>query len=395
VVSRMQLSNGSNLVKLGEVVENINDFFDRGSGQVIKYVAGEHVDEGDLSVRRFGQTSDDVVPPTFNRLFKAGDVLFHSRNIKKVAQPHFDGLTGEKLFVLRSRDNERLLQDFIPLLLLSPKFFDYAEKHWAGSTNKFLNKTPLMAYEFVLPQILEQRRVLDAIDALDACYEAFRRLENEANALLQSLLVKMWESFPRRTISNLIEDGLIAPPQDGNHGEKHPKATDYVSSGVPFVMASDLKQGRVDFRNCNKIPESLARQLRIGFAKNGDILLSHKGTVGAVARLEGLEGEFAMLTPQVTFYRVLKPSLLVPDWLYFAFQTPGFRRLLEQYGKQSTRAYVGITTQRELSIPIAPATDQQTLTGELAAVERAVSDAAQRAHSVAGLRQRLIADALA
>lgn len=347
-----------------------------------------------MRVRRSGQTSDDVVPPTFNRLFKAGDVLFHSRNIKKVAQPSFDGLTGEKLFVLRSKDNGRLLQNFIPLLLLSPKFFDYAERHWAGSTNKFLNKTPLMAYEFVLPQISEQRRILDAVEALDACYEAFRNLESEASSLLQSLLTEMWESFPKQTIANLIQDGLIAPPQDGNHGERHPKAADYVSNGVPFVMASDLKQGRVDFSNCNKITESLARQLRIGFARKGDVLLSHKGTVGAVARLGELEGEFVMLTPQVTYYRVLQPSHLVPDWLYFAFQTPGFRRLLEQYGKQSTRAYVGITTQRELSIPIAPAQAQQTLTGELAAIEHAISDAGQRMSSVASLRQRLLADAI-
>lgn len=84
----------SSLVRLGDVVENINDFFGRENGTTVRYVAGEHIDEGDLRVRRYGQTSDDLVPPTFNRLFKAGDVLFHSRNIRKLAQPDFDGLTG-------------------------------------------------------------------------------------------------------------------------------------------------------------------------------------------------------------------------------------------------------------------------------------------------------------
>ena len=123
--------------------------------------------------------------------------------------------------------------------------------------------------------------------------------------------------------------------------------------------------------------------------------MSHKGTVGEVARLGELATDFVMLTPQVTYYRVVDQSRLFSDWLYFAFQTPGFKRLLEQYGKQSTRAYVGITTQRELSIPIVEAHVQLLTISELVAVEKAGSAAALRAQSVAEMRQRLLVEALA
>ena len=41
--------------------------------------------------------------------------------------------------------------------------------------------------------------------------------------------------------------------QDGNHGELHPTAEDYVPDGIPFVMANDLWMGgsimeRVNYR---------------------------------------------------------------------------------------------------------------------------------------------------
>src|SRR5688500_12657141 len=79
--NKQHANSGWRSVRLGDVVENVNDFFGRNSGEVVRYVAGEHIDEGDLRVRRHGMTSDELVPPTFNRLFQAGDVLFHSRNI--------------------------------------------------------------------------------------------------------------------------------------------------------------------------------------------------------------------------------------------------------------------------------------------------------------------------
>ena len=95
------LKLGWTRVKLSDVVENINDYFDRDSGEVARFVAGQHIDEGQLKVRRWGLTSDDDFPPTYNRRFQAGDVLYHSRNLTKLCCPDFAGVTGEKLFILR------------------------------------------------------------------------------------------------------------------------------------------------------------------------------------------------------------------------------------------------------------------------------------------------------
>ncbi|KGS83913.1 type I restriction modification DNA specificity domain protein [Burkholderia pseudomallei MSHR7500] len=389
------LKPGWRLVKFGDVVrlskarsqDPLADGFER-------YVGLEHLEPGDLRIRSWGNVADGV---TFTSVFQPGQVLFGKRRAyqRKVAVADFSGVCSGDIYVLETKDAQVLLPELLPFICQTDAFFDHAVGTSAGSLSPRTNWSSLADFEFALPPTDGQLRIVSAIAAIDQCFEACRTLQVNGSALLQSLLDRMWRTFPKQKIGALIDQGLIAPPQDGNHGEKHPKAADYVPEGVPFVMASDLKGGQVDLTGCCKIPDSLARTLRIGFARSGDVLLSHKGTVGEVARLRELMTDFVMLTPQVTYYRVINGAKLEPDWLYFAFQTPGFKRLLEQYGKQSTRAYVGITTQRELSIPIAQVPDQQKVIAELVAVEVAIAGARERAASVANMRQRLLTEALA
>lgn len=359
-----------------------------------RYVGLEHLEPGDLRIRSWGNVADGT---TFTSRFEPGQVLFGKRRAyqRKVAVADFAGVCSGDIYVLESKDADVLLPELLPFICQTDAFFEHAVGTSAGSLSPRTNWTSLAEFEFALPPTDEQRRIICIVAQFDESFEAYRALQISARDLLQSLLDRMWSAFPKRRIGALVDDRLIALPQDGNHGERHPKASDYVPEGIPFVMASDLKNGKVDFRNCSRIPEALALTLRIGFAKPGDILLSHKGTVGEVARLERLTTDFVILTPQVTYYRVIDKSRLESDWLYFAFQTPGFRRLLEQHGKQSTRAYVGITAQRDLSIPIAQVPDQQRVLTELVAAEIAIEVAGKRASSVAEVRQYLLADAIA
>jgi type I restriction enzyme S subunit len=160
-------------------------------------------------------------------------------------------------------------------------------------------------------------------------------------------------SFTETTIGELESQGCFIAIQDGNHGEKHPKATDYVPDGIPFIMASDISTGRVDVEGANKLPQSITDKLRIGFCYGGDVLLSHKGSVGYVA-VAPEHSPYLMLTPQVTYYRI-NPHKLSADFLSYAFRDPIFqKRLLSTAGQQGTRGYVGILAQRRLKIRFGP-----------------------------------------
>lgn len=391
-----QQKPGWRQVKFGDVVKQSKEKADPETSGLERYIAGEHMDTDDLRLRRWGEIGTGYLGPAFHMRFRPGQVLYGSRRtyLRKVAVADFDGICANTTFVLETKTPTELLPEFLPYLMQTDSFNDFSIKSSKGSVNPYINFSDLQNFEFSLPPVDEQKRIIAAISAFDECYESCLSAKAHGDALIQSLLDQMWRTFPKIQIGALVESGVIEPPQDGNHGEKHPKASDYVSDGIPFVMASDLKGGEVDFSNCSKIPEPLARTLRIGFAKVGDILLSHKGTVGEVARLRELANDFVMLTPQVTYYRVIDQTRLSPDWLYFAFQSPGFKRLLEQHGRQSTRAYIGIKAQRDLSVPMAERQEQEQVLSDLTTTEKAITDVMLRARSLTAVRRQFLSEEL-
>ena len=154
-----------------------------------------------------------------------------------------------------------------------------------------------------------------------------------------------WKKY---TVEQLIDLDMLEAPMDGNHGSIHPKTSDYVTKGVPFVMVNDMSNGYVDLKNCVFISEKQAATLRKGFAKPGDVLLSHKATIGRTAIVPN-DFDTIILTPQITYYRVKKG--IDNRFLKYYFDSPNFQVLFNNWaGSGSTRAYLGITAQRKLPI---------------------------------------------
>ena len=158
-----------------------------------------------------------------------------------------------------------------------------------------------------------------------------------------------WKTY---TVQELIDLGMLEAPMDGNHGGIHPKSSDYVDAGIPFIMANDLVQGQVDYKNCAFITEKQANTLKKGFAKPGDVLLTHKATIGRTALVSD-EYETIILTPQVTYYRI--KNGISNRYLKYYFDSAPFQQLFSNWaGSGSTRAYLGITAQRKLPIVLPP-----------------------------------------
>ncbi|WP_338636537.1 restriction endonuclease subunit S [Spirobacillus cienkowskii] len=162
------------------------------------------------------------------------------------------------------------------------------------------------------------------------------------------------------TVRELVEKRILEKPMDGNHGSYHPASDEYVEKGIPFVMASDLVGGKIDYIKCKKITIERANKLQKGFSKLGDVLLTHKATIGRTAIVSNIdENSFVMLTPQVTYYRVKNKNILDNRYLKYYFDSLEFQNILMQWsGGGSTRAYLGITGQLDLPISF-PNIEQQ------------------------------------
>ena len=211
---------------------------------------------------------------------------------------------------------------------------------------------------FFPKSLAHQKQIVATLDkafaAIDIAKANSEQNLQNAKELFESYLQNVFENkgndWENKTISSLVDEKVLDKPLDGNHGETHPVKSDFIDSGVPFIMSKDLVDGGVNQTTCHFISREQADSLRKGFSVDDDVLLTHKGTIGRVAILK-TDLDYVMLTPQVTYYRVLNNKVLYNRYLFYYLKSPIFQIPLKEIaGVGATRAYIGITKQRELKI---------------------------------------------
>lgn len=181
------------------------------------------------------------------------------------------------------------------------------------------------------------------------------------------------EDWELTIIDDVVRRGWLEKPMDGNHGEIHPKKSDFVDFGIPFVMANNVQNGHVDLDGCSFITKAHADSLQKGFSITGDVLLTHKATIGNTAMVGDLTCEYIMLTPQVTYYRVQNREKLNNHFLRHFMDGRVFKSELESMSGGGTRSYIGISSQRRLPIIIPPIQEQTAIANTLSDVDALIN----------------------
>lgn len=176
------------------------------------------------------------------------------------------------------------------------------------------------------------------------------------------------ESWPEKSIGDLLREGVIQLHKDGNHGSGYPRASEFGSEGVPFLTAKLVDDGgRIDIAAAPRLPEARACQLRFGFVQSDDVLLSHNATVGRVAIVPKYSGQLLIGT-SLTCFR-LDNSRLLPQYLAAYFRGQSFQNQLSAVMGLSTRSQVPVTTQRSLSVVVPPMPAQRAIASVLGGLD--------------------------
>lgn len=305
------------------------------------------------------------IPDTSRRGDKIGIALL---------EDYEEGLVSNVYTVFEVIDENQLMPEYLMLWFKRPEFDRYARFKSHGSVREVMDWDEMCKLELPVPPIEKQRSIVKAYQTITDRIALKRKINENLAELCSCILYEQYAAdvqngspWTKYTVQDLIDKGLIDSPMDGNHGEIHPKASDYVAAGVPFIMANNLSDGFVDLKQCAFITERQAKSLRKGFAKPNDVLLTHKATLGRVAIVPP-DYDYIILTPQVTYYRVRKGISSV--YLRYYFASSYFQATLESFaGGGSTRAYIGITKQCELPVYLPCESSMQIITGVLEKIE--------------------------
>lgn len=172
----------------------------------------------------------------------------------------------------------------------------------------------------------------------------------------------------RASVTELQAEGVLLV-EDGNHGEYRPRPGEFVDDGVAFIRAADLDAGRVLFNSASRINDRARQRITKGIGAPGDILLSHKGTVGKVAIVQPDAPPF-VCSPQTTFWRTLRTDVLDRLYLYAYLRSAHFHgQLASRAGETDMAPYVSLTAQRQLVVPLPPITEQRRIARILGALD--------------------------
>ena len=177
-----------------------------------RYVGLDHLDPGDLKVRRWGDIADGT---TFTNVFRPGQVLFGKRRAyqRKVGVADFSGVCSGDIYVFESKDPDALLPDLLPFICQTNGFFEYAVGTSAGSLSPRTNWRSLAEYEFALPPVDEQRKLMEVLVTMDEIDARLREVLGGLRTAEASVLDLTLER--RSHVERPLGDLLVAPPRNG------------------------------------------------------------------------------------------------------------------------------------------------------------------------------------
>lgn len=263
-------------VRFEDIVTRVNTKEDRFNTDKIYYVGGEHIESNDIKVHQRGIIKGSTIGPMFYCGFKAGDVLFVTRNphLRKCAVVDFDGICSEKTFVLGTKDSSRLLQEYLPLIMQSDDFWAYCEENKSGGVNFFVNWSTLANYEFELPSLEEQRVLADKLWAAYEVKESYKNLLAQTDKLLHAQFQKMFgdieKTVPLKTCANVITGSTPSKsrPEYWNNGTYYwVSAFDMKEKYIKDTLEKVTQKG---YDTCRKLPI-------------GSILYVCRGSIGVMA----------------------------------------------------------------------------------------------------------------
>ena len=303
-----RLKPGWTRVAFGDVVrlcrERVRDARDSG---IERFVGLEHLDPGELAVRRWGAVTSGT---TFTTVFRPKQVLFGKRRayLRKVAVPDFRGVCSGDIYVFEPKSARQLLPELLPFLCQTEAFVEHAVGTSAGSLSPRTNWQSLAVHEFTLPPLPEQRRRVELMAAVESCSESLWRATAKSFEFDHSFLAETFGQY-----GQCSSGAALVPLSDLAQirtGLAKGRRLDATTTTRPYLRVANVKDGGLDLQ---EVKEIVVRRTDIDryTLRRGDVLMTEGGDLDKLGRGTVWQEEVAGCLHQnhVFAVRIHRPDL--------------------------------------------------------------------------------------
>ncbi|MBT5318732.1 MAG: hypothetical protein HOL45_02405, partial [Chloroflexi bacterium] len=349
-----------------------------------RYVGLEHLEPGDLKIRSWGDVADGT---TFTSVFRPGQVLFGKRRAyqRKLAVADFTGVCSGDVYVFEP-SGELLLSEFLPYLCQSESFFEYAVKTSAGSLSPRTNWTHLAQYEFDLPPLEEQTKLVRSLIQAEVHQDALFRLGAATQTLLQSAVEEtIWQSsYPRRPLAE-IADAEWGAFRDGDWIE----TKDQSETGIRLLQLADIGTGTFLDQSSRFISDKTFDQLRCTEVLPGDLLIARMAEpIGRTCLIPELAGR-AIAAVDCCIARIDLSQQSRLFWL-LALNTPSWTAEVLKLSAGSTRVRISRSNLESIKVPCPSHEEQEHIVEALWSIQSSVSWIQSRKNQAHLLSSRIL-----
>lgn len=347
-----------------------------------RFVGLEHIEPGDLRIRRWGDVADGT---TFTTLFKPGQVLFGKRRAyqRKLAVADFEGVCSGDIYVLEPA-NDRLMPELLPFLCQTDSFFDHAVGTSAGSLSPRTNWTSLASFELLLPPIQEQARLVEALIAAQASSENMLGLI-EATRIAQ---IAVFEELLRCADAKPVTLGSImtASPRNGYS----PVAASRDTGHWVLALSAISKWG---YRHDQLKPVEIGPETLSSRINKGDLVISRSNTRDLVGLPMVFPEDRSDVSYPDTMMRIsVDPKTISAAFLEICLRSPSCRRQVQSFaaGTSSSMLKINGANLGKVSVPLVVPTRQVEILEGVAQFTAALAFAERRFDETRKLQIKIV-----
>ena len=192
---------------LSDIADFISDKIEFSSIELDKYISTDNM------LPNFNGVTLSTVEPSLNKCtkFKAGDTLFSNIRtyFKKVWFADFDGGCSPDVIVMRTKNEELVLPEFLYLLICSEDFINFTVMSSNGAKMPRGDKKAMLKYEFEIPSIEEQKIAINHYFKIKEKIQLNTQINQTLEQIAQALFKSWFVDFdPVHAKVQALSDGL-------------------------------------------------------------------------------------------------------------------------------------------------------------------------------------------
>jgi restriction endonuclease S subunit len=393
IIELEEIPEGWRIDKLGNLVSILVGYpftSQEYSTSGVRLVRGDNVTEGKL---RWGERTkywSKVTPQLEKYLLRKGDFLIGmdgskvGRNYAPVREEDLSCLLVQRVACLRV--NKQLIQNYLVYVIGDKEFIDYVESTKTNAAIPHISSRQISEYKTLVPPIKEQQKIASILSKVDYLIQKTDQVIEQIRRLKKGLMQRLFGKRTRYSSNTpiirqhqkfdggefemeykmfTIDEIKASSPNAITMGPFGSNITvdNFVTSGVPVIRGVNLTEEPFNLQGFVFLTEDKADELKSANAFPGDIIFTHRGTLGQVGIVPDNTKYKRYVVSQSQMKLTCNRNNAEPLYVYYFFRSSqGQRALLSNISGTGVPAIGQPTTSlRRIVIPLPRLQEQRRI----------------------------------